>query len=72
MIMTDNLSKQLKETLISLICEKERRILSFRMEDVEAVIKFADDDNVKKKIIDYVTKHPNASAQEIYHLIPTD
>lgn len=70
--MTDNLSKQLKETLISLICEKERRILSFRMEDVEAVVKFADDDNVKKKIIDYVTKHPNASAQEIYRLIPTD
>ena len=70
--MDKNLPEQLREVLIPLICEKERRILSFRMEDVEMVIDFADDDDVKKKIIDYVKKHPNASAQEIYRLIPAD
>ena len=62
--------EQLTAILSPLISKKETRIESFLEEDLEwyvtAILAF----NIEDKVIQYVRSHPNASAQELYRLIP--
>ena len=63
-------AEQLTAILSPLISKKETRIESFLEEDLEwyvtAILAF----NIEDKVIQYVRSHPNASAQELYRLIP--
>ena len=62
--------KKLKEILAPLISERETRIESFLEEDLEWYVTAARAFHIEDKVIRYVNAHPNASAQELYRLIP--
>lgn len=63
-------AEKLKEVLSSLISEKETRIESFLAEDLEWYVTAVHAFHIEDKVIEYVNAHPNASAQELYRLIP--
>lgn len=62
--------EQLRNILSPLISKKETRIESFLEEDVEWYIGAVTAFHITDKVVEYVKTHPNASAQELYHLIP--
>lgn len=63
-------AERLKKVLFSLISEKETRIESFLEDDLEWYITAVCAFHIEDKVIEYVNAHPNASAQELYRLIP--
>lgn len=63
-------TEKLKEVLAPLISEKETRIESFLEEDLEWYVTAVRAFHIEDKVIEYVNTHPNASAQELYRLIP--
>mgnify|MGYP000360018762 CR=1 FL=1 len=63
-------AEKLKEVLSPLISEKETRIESFLEEDLEWYVTAVRAFHIEDKVIEYVNTHPNASAQELYRLIP--
>ena len=67
--MGTNIEK-LKEVLSPLISEKETRIESFLEEDLEWYVTAVCAFHIEDKVLEYVNTHPNASAQELYRLIP--
>ena len=70
MIKVDENTKRLKEVLSPLISEAETRIESFLEEDLEWYVTAARAFHIENKVIEYVNVHPNATAQELYRLIP--
>ena len=63
-------AEQLTAILSPLISKKETRIESFLEEDLEWYVTTILAFNIEDKVIQYVRSHPNASAQELYRLIP--
>ena len=56
--------------ILSPLISKETRIESFLEEDLEWYVTAVHAFHVEDKVIQYVRSHPNASAQELYRLIP--
>ena len=63
-------AEQLTAILSPLISKKETRIEPFLEEDLEWYVTAVHAFHVEDKVIQYVRSHPNASAQELYRLIP--
>nr|DAQ86039.1 MAG TPA: hypothetical protein [Caudoviricetes sp.] len=68
-MMTRN-EKLLRKVLTPLIHSESTRIDSFLEDDMEGYIKAVIAFQIEAQVIEYVKAHPNASAQELYHLIP--
>lgn len=62
--------KLLRKVLTPLIHSESTRIDSFLEDDMEGYIKAVIAFQIEAQVIEYVKAHPNASAQELYHLIP--
>ena len=63
-------AEQLTAILSPLISKKETRIESFLEDDLEWYVTAVHAFHIEDKVIQYVRSHPNASAQELYRLIP--
>ena len=61
---------RLRKALTPLIRSESTRIDSFLEDDMEGYIKAVIAFQIEERVIEYVRDHPNASAQELYHLIP--
>lgn len=68
--MEDAKVKVLRELLKPLVHEEASRIHSFLEDDMEGFISGVKAFQIEDKVIAYVRAHPNATAQELYHLIP--
>ena len=64
--------EQIRELLVPLIHEETSRIGSFLEDDMEGYIGFVEACQIEDKVLAFLRSHPNASAQELYHLIPED
>ena len=60
---------RLREILTPLVHEENSRIDSFLEDDMDGYIKGVIAFHIEEEVIQYVRTHPNASAQELYHLL---
>lgn len=64
------MSDKLRNALMPLVSRKKTRIESFLEEDVDWYIVAVKAFHVEDKVIQYIKNHPNATAQELYNLLP--